>query len=106
MKKLALTASITAFLGITEPIAFGVNLKLGRPFLGAAAGGAAGGAYVAFHEVVANSFGLTGIPMIAFSVPPGHINFIHYMIGLLLATGTAFTVTWVLGVDKPHRQKQ
>ncbi|AIQ13026.1 hypothetical protein PDUR_14710 [Paenibacillus durus] len=105
LKKIALPASITAFLGITEPIAFGVNLKLGRPFLGAAAGGAAGGAYVAFHEVVANSFGLTGIPMIAFIVPPGHINFIHYMVGLLLAAGVAFVVTWVLGVDT-HRQEQ
>ncbi|WP_025698852.1 PTS transporter subunit EIIC [Paenibacillus durus] len=106
LKKIALPASITAFLGITEPIAFGVNLKLGRPFLGAAAGGAVGGAYVAFHEVVANSFGLTGIPMIAFIVPPGHINFIHYMVGLLLATGTAFAVTWFLGVDKPHHQEE
>ncbi|WP_025687986.1 PTS transporter subunit EIIC [Paenibacillus zanthoxyli] len=106
LKKIALPASITAFFGITEPIAFGVNLKLGRPFLGAAAGGAAGGAYVAFHEVVANSFGLTGIPMIAFIIPPGHINFIHYMVGLLLAVGTAFAVTWALGVDKPHRWEQ
>ncbi|BCG59786.1 PTS transporter subunit EIIC [Paenibacillus sp. URB8-2] len=106
LKKIAFPASITAFLGITEPIAFGVNLKLGRPFVGAAVGGAAGGAYVAFHGVVANSFGLTGIPMIAFIVPPGHINFIHYMVGLLLATGTAFAVTWFLGVDKPHHQEE
>ncbi|MFD1774294.1 PTS transporter subunit EIIC [Paenibacillus rhizophilus] len=103
LKKIALPASITAFLGISEPIAFGVNLKLGRPFLGAAAGGAAGGAYVAFHGVVADSFGLTGIPMIAFIVPPGHINLIHYIIGFLLATGTAFAVTWFLGVDKPNK---
>ncbi|WP_025696231.1 PTS transporter subunit EIIC, partial [Paenibacillus forsythiae] len=40
LKKIALPASLSAFFGITEPIAFGVNLKLGRPFLGAAAGGA------------------------------------------------------------------
>ncbi|MDQ0193783.1 PTS transporter subunit EIIC [Paenibacillus wynnii] len=101
LRKIALPASITAFLGITEPIAFGVNLKLGYPFLGAAAGGAVGGAYVAFHQVVANSFGLTGIPMIAFIVLPGQMNLIHYLIGFLLAAGSAFVVTWVLGVDKP-----
>ncbi|GGG01347.1 negative regulator of SacY activity [Paenibacillus albidus] len=105
LRKVALPASITAFLGITEPIAFGVNLKLGYPFLGAAAGGAVGGAYVAFHHVVANSFGLTGIPMIAFIVLPGQVNLIHYLIGFLLAAGTAFAVTWILGVDKPFQKK-
>lgn len=104
LRKVALPASITAFLGITEPIAFGVNLKLGYPFLGAAAGGAVGGAYVAFHQVVANSFGLTGIPMIAFIVLPGQTNLIHYLIGFLLAAGTAFVVTWILGVDKPSHK--
>ncbi|MBY0013266.1 PTS transporter subunit EIIC [Paenibacillus typhae] len=105
LKKIALPASFTAFLGVTEPIAFGVNLKLGRPFLGAAVGGAAGGAYVAFHQVVANSFGLTGIPMIAFIVLPGYINLFHYLIGFLLAAGTAFAVTWILGVKNHENQK-
>ncbi|MHA6532155.1 PTS transporter subunit EIIC [Paenibacillus sp. BAC0078] len=101
LRKIALPASITAFFGITEPVTFGVNLKLGRPFLGAAAGGAAGGAYVAFHQVAADSFGLTGIPMIAFVVQLGQMNLIHYMIGFLLAAVTAFMVTWILSVDEP-----
>ncbi|MGN7762453.1 PTS transporter subunit EIIC [Paenibacillus sp. 22594] len=101
LRKIALPASITAFFGITEPVTFGVNLKLGRPFLGAAAGGAAGGAYVAFHQVAADSFGLTGIPMIAFIVQLGQMNLIHYLIGFLLAAITAFMVTWILGVDEP-----
>ncbi|OKP98678.1 PTS transporter subunit EIIC [Paenibacillus sp. P46E] len=101
LRKIALPASITAFFGITEPVTFGVNLKLGRPFLGAAAGGAAGGAYVAFHQVAADSFGLTGIPMIAFIVQLGQMNLIHYLIGFLLAAVTAFMVTWILGVEEP-----
>ncbi|MDQ0718804.1 PTS system sucrose-specific IIC component [Paenibacillus sp. W4I10] len=103
LRKIALPASITALFGITEPITYGVNLKLGRPFLGAAAGGATGGAYVAFHQVVANSFGLTGLPMIAFSVQPGLMNLVHYLIGLVLALATAFTVTLLLGVDRVVR---
>ncbi|MGE7827213.1 PTS transporter subunit EIIC [Paenibacillus sp. NPDC093718] len=103
LRKIALPASITALFGITEPVTYGVNLKLGRPFLGAAAGGAAGGAYVAFHQVVANSFGLTGLPMIAFIVQPGLMNFVHYLIGFVLALATAFTVTLLLGVDRDVR---
>ncbi|ANF96226.1 PTS transporter subunit EIIC [Paenibacillus bovis] len=101
LRKIALSGSITAFLGITEPIALGVNLKLGRPFLGAAIGGAVGGAYVGFHHVVANSFGLTGIPMLAYIIPFGEANFVHYMIGFLLAAGTAFVAALLLGVEKP-----
>ncbi|MNN90274.1 Negative regulator of SacY activity [compost metagenome] len=69
--------------------------------MGAAAGGAAGGAYVAFHQVAADSFGLTGIPMIAFIVQLGQMNLVHYLIGFLLAAITAFIVTWILGVDRP-----
>ncbi|GIP22323.1 PTS transporter subunit EIIC [Paenibacillus sp. J22TS3] len=99
LRQLALPASITAFFGITEPVIFGINLKLGRPFLGAAAGGAVGGAYVAFHQVAADSFGLTGIPMIAFIVQLGQMNLIHYIIGFLLAAVTAFVVTWFLDVN-------
>ncbi|OMD49205.1 hypothetical protein BSK56_09780 [Paenibacillus borealis] len=106
LKKIALPASITAFLGITEPVTFGVNLKLGRPFLGAALGGAAGGAYVAYYQVAADSFGLTGIPMIAFTVQLGQLNLIHYLIGFLLAAITAFTATWILGVDKRLLKEQ
>ncbi|PYY26963.1 PTS transporter subunit EIIC [Paenibacillus illinoisensis] len=105
LRKIALPASITALFGITEPVTYGVNLKLGRPFLGAAAGGAAGGAYVAFHQVVANSLGLTGLPMIAFIVQPGLMNLVHYLIGFVLALATAFTVTLLLGVDRVGRSE-
>lgn len=101
LRKVALSGSITAFLGITEPIALGVNLKLGRPFLSAAIGGAVGGAYIGFHHVIASSFGLTGIPMLVYIIPFGELNFIHYMIGFLLAAGIAFITTLLLGAEKP-----
>ncbi len=43
IRKIAIPASLTAFLGIVEPVMFGVNLKLARPFIGASIGGAIGG---------------------------------------------------------------
>lgn len=97
LRKAALPGALIAFLGITEPVALGVNLKLVRPFIAAAAGGAVGGAYIGWHHVVASSFGLTGIPMLAFIIPFGWSNFIHYMTGFVLATGTAFVLTLLLG---------
>ena len=41
-KEIAIPAAASAFLGITEPAIFGVNLKLGKPFIAAAIGGAIG----------------------------------------------------------------
>ncbi|MEC1268028.1 sucrose-specific PTS transporter subunit IIBC [Bacillus vallismortis] len=97
LKKIALPASLTAFLGIVEPIVFGVNVKLIRPFIGAAIGGAIGGAYVVAVHVVSNSYGLTGIPMISIVLPFGAANFVHYMIGFLAAAVSAFIATLFLG---------
>ncbi|MGO4889542.1 sucrose-specific PTS transporter subunit IIBC [Anaerobacillus sp. MEB173] len=97
MKSIALPASFTSFLGITEPVIFGVNLKLVRPFIAAAIGGAAGGAYVVFMNVTANAYGLTGIPMMAIVAPLGMSNLINYIIGFAIAVSIAFIMTFVLG---------
>lgn len=91
-KEIALPAAVSAFLGITEPAIFGVNLKHRRPFIGAAIGGALGGAYVVFTKVMANGIGLTGIPMFAIAQDP-----INYGIGCLIAIGGAVVATLLLG---------
>lgn len=91
-KEIALPAGISAFLGITEPAIFGVNLKHRRPFIGAAIGGALGGAYVVFTKVMANGIGLTGLPMFAIAQDP-----INYGIGCLIAIGGAVIATLLLG---------
>ncbi|WP_226582054.1 sucrose-specific PTS transporter subunit IIBC [Halobacillus litoralis] len=94
-KEIALPAGISAFLGITEPAIFGVNLKYRRPFIGAAIGGALGGAYVVFTNVMANGIGLTGLPMFAIAQDP-----INYGIGCLVAIGSAIVATLLLGWDE------
>ncbi|MFA1511582.1 sucrose-specific PTS transporter subunit IIBC [Priestia aryabhattai] len=95
-KKIAIPAAISSFLGITEPIIFGVNLRLRKPFIAAAIGGAAGGGYVVLMHVVANAYGLTGIPMMAIAAPLGMSNLIHYIIGMIISVGVAFGVTWFM----------
>ncbi|CDQ18532.1 PTS system sucrose-specific IIB component, Glc family /PTS system sucrose-specific IIC component, Glc family [Halobacillus karajensis] len=90
-KEIALPAGISAFLGITEPAIFGVNLKYRRPFIGAAIGGALGGAYVVFTKVMANGIGLTGLPMFAIAQDP-----VNYGIGCLIAIGGSIVSTLLL----------
>lgn len=96
IKKIAIPSAFSAFLGIVEPVIFGINIKLMKPFIGAVFGGALGGAYVTFTHVVANSYGLTGIPMIAIVAPLGMTNLIHYLIGLGIAVSVSFMTTWLL----------
>lgn len=96
MKKIAIPSAFSAFLGIIEPVIFGINIKLFKPFIGAAIGGAFGGAYVVLTHVVANSYGLTGIPMIAIVAPLGISNLMHYLIGLGISVITAFIATFIL----------
>ncbi|WLR42397.1 sucrose-specific PTS transporter subunit IIBC [Bacillus carboniphilus] len=96
-KQVALPAAFSAFLGITEPVIFGVNLKYRKPFIGAMIGGALGGGYVVLTEVVANAYGLTGIPMLAIVAPLGATNLINYIVGFAIALVSAFVATWLLG---------
>jgi PTS system sucrose-specific IIC component len=99
-KKIAIPSALSAFLGVTEPAIFGVNLKLGKPFIAAGIGGAIGGAYVVFMNVAANAYGLTGIPMLTIVAPLGMMNAVHYMIGFVISVITAFVATTILYKEK------
>jgi PTS system trehalose-specific IIC component len=70
-KGLAMASGISAYLGITEPALFGVNLRFKYPFLIACAASGIAGAWLAFSGVVASSIGVGGIPGI-FSIVPGY----------------------------------
>ncbi|MEU7552349.1 PTS transporter subunit EIIC [Streptomyces sp. NPDC044571] len=49
------------FLGVGEPLIYGVSLPLGRPFVTACVGGAAGGAFVGLFNQLGVTFGSTAI---------------------------------------------
>ncbi|MCX5376834.1 PTS transporter subunit EIIC [Streptomyces sp. NBC_00091] len=49
------------FLGVGEPLIYGVSLPLGRPFITACVGGAAGGAFVGLFNQLGVAFGSTAI---------------------------------------------
>ncbi|MFD8414165.1 PTS transporter subunit EIIC [Streptomyces sp. NPDC059650] len=49
------------FLGVGEPLIYGVSLPLGRPFVTACVGGAAGGAFIGLFNQLGVAFGSTAI---------------------------------------------
>lgn len=94
IKSIAAPAALSCLLGITEAAIFGVNLRFIKPFIAAAIGGALGGGYVVLTKVAMTAVGVTGIPGVAI-VQQG--SFLNYLIGLVIAFGGAFAVTFVLG---------
>ncbi|MDU2158444.1 PTS transporter subunit EIIC, partial [Clostridium sp.] len=60
-KSIAVTSTISAWLGITEPAIYGVNLRFKYPFIAVMLGSAAGSAFLAYNNVKATSVGVGGI---------------------------------------------
>ncbi|MDT8717172.1 PTS beta-glucoside transporter subunit IIBCA [Clostridium sp. 19966] len=102
IKAIAAPASLSALLGITEPAIFGVNLRYVKPFIAGCIGGAIGGGYVVFTKVAMTAVGVTGIPGLTIVKQGAMIN---YIIGLLLAFGGAFAISFLLGIKEDETEK-
>lgn len=93
MKSVALPSALSACMGITEPAIFGVNLRLGRPFIAACAGGACGALYASIVNLGATGTGVTGI----FGILLHLHRPMQYIIAMAIAFGVAFVLTGILG---------
>lgn len=61
-KGLAVTSSVSAFLGVTEPAIFGVNIRYRYPFIFGMIGSGLAGMLLTLNDVRASSIGVGGIP--------------------------------------------
>ncbi|MCE5101649.1 PTS transporter subunit EIIC [Staphylococcus aureus] len=90
------------FLGIGEPLIYGVTLPLGRPFLTACIGGGIGGAVIGgIGHVGAKAIGPSGVsllPLISDNM------YLGYIAGLLAAYAGGFVCTYLFGTTKAMRQ--
>lgn len=96
IKSLGLPASLSAFLGITEPALFGVNLRFFRPFIAGCIGGAAGAVYASLTHIGATGTGVTGIfGILLFLDYP-----LHYIVLFILSSAVAFVIAWLITPGK------
>lgn len=96
LKKTLKGALPVGFLGVGEPLIYGVTLPLGRPFLTACLGGAVGGAFQAVAGTAATAVGISGLPL-TFIVLPNVIIF--YLLGLVTAYAAGFLFTYFWGFN-------
>ncbi|WP_214481929.1 PTS system trehalose-specific EIIBC component [Bacillus sp. SM2101] len=94
LKGLSLTSGISAFLGITEPAMFGVNIRFKYPFLFAILGSAIAGLFITINAVQAFSIGVGGLPGFLSIVPDKWISF---FIGMAIVLVVPFVLTIVYG---------
>ena len=96
IKSLALPSSLSAFMGITEPAIFGVNLRFFKPFIAGCIGGGCGALYASIVHLGAKGTGVTGIfgILLCLDTP------MQYLIEMLIAVGVAFVISFILYKDQ------
>ncbi|MCT2347008.1 PTS system trehalose-specific EIIBC component [Niallia taxi] len=89
-KQVSIPATISCYLGVTEPAMFGINLKYGYPFLAAMIGSMVAGVISVGSHVMANSIGVGGLPGIL-SIQPQHM--VTFAIAMVVAIVIPFVLT-------------
>ncbi|MGL4589543.1 MAG: PTS trehalose transporter subunit IIBC [Mycoplasmatales bacterium] len=79
-RELTVPSVISAWLGVTEPAMFGVNIKYGFPFFCAMIGSSVAGGFAILTGVTSDSIGVGGLPGIMAITPGKHLNFLIAMI--------------------------
>ena len=96
VKSLALPSSLSAFMGITEPAIFGVNLRFFKPFIAGCIGGGCGALYASIVHLGARGTGVTGIFGILLCLDQP----VQYLIEMVIAVTVAFAISFVLYKDQ------
>lgn len=100
LKALALPSSFSAFLGISEPSIFGINLRFVKPFIMGLIGGGVGGFLASLLDLAGTGMSITVIP--------GTLLYLNsqlpfYILINLVAMAVAFTLTWMFGYKDPKK---
>jgi PTS system sucrose-specific IIC component len=107
MRNMIKGALPVGFLGIGEPLIYGVSLPLGRPFITACLGGGFGGAVLGLFAMTGNFIGsvaigpsgLVLIPLIQGPMGIG-MTILGYLAGLVVSYIAGFLLTYFFGFTK------
>ncbi|HIY80117.1 MAG TPA: glucose PTS transporter subunit IIA [Candidatus Olsenella excrementavium] len=102
VRSLALPSSLSAFMGITEPAIFGVNLRFFKPFVAGCIGGGLGAMFASVVGLAAAGTGVTGIfgILLCLNQP------VQYVIMFAIAGLVAFAISYALYRDPEQAAAQ
>ena len=90
--QISLPAAISAYLGVTEPALFGVNLKYVYPFVAGMIGSGIAGLFCTSFNITANAIGIGGLPGIL-SIQAKYIGL--FAIDMVIAIIIPFVLTFI-----------
>lgn len=102
LKALAFPAALSAFLGITEPAIFGVNLRFRKPFLLSLVAGAIGGAVASLLGLAGTGMGVTIIPGLTLYAGNGQI--LPYILMVAVSFALGFALTYFFGYEDEEKE--
>lgn len=97
LKTLAFPAALSAFLGITEPAIFGVNLRFRKPFFLSLIAGAIGGGLASIFGLAGTGNGITIIPGTMLYVGNGQLP--QYLLMVAVSFALGFALTYMFGYE-------
>lgn len=99
LKTIAMSASVTALFGITEPAIYGTNLRLKKPMILAVICGAIGGGVMGLGGAYGNAFANQGILTLPVYAEAGTMAFLSYLGGCAIAFFGSAILTYIVGFD-------
>ncbi len=97
LKTLAFPAALSAFLGITEPAIFGVNLRFRKPFFLSLIAGAIGGGFASILGLAGTGNGITIIPGTMLYIGNGQL--LQYLLMVAVSFALGFALTYMFGYE-------
>lgn len=97
LKTLAFPAALSAFLGITEPAIFGVNLRFRKPFFLSLIAGAVGGGLASILGLAGTGNGITVIPGTMLYIGNGQLA--QYLLMVAVSFALGFALTYMFGYE-------
>ena len=97
LKTLAFPAALSAFLGITEPAIFGVNLRFRKPFFLSLVAGAIGGGLASILGLAGTGNGITIIPGTMLYIGNGQLP--QYLLMVAVSFALGFALTYMFGYE-------
>jgi PTS system beta-glucosides-specific IIC component len=98
MKRVSLSAGMTALFGITEPAIYGVALRLKRPMICGCIAGAVGGSIAGAFNAVSWSYCLPGIAVLPVFFKEGHMpQFLGFLLSICVAFVLGAVLTYIVG---------
>lgn len=99
LKQVAMSGSITAYMGITEPALYGVNLPKKYPLIASMIGGGFGGLYAGMTHTHRFATGSSGLPAVFLYIGDNTMTFfINIIIAIAISMISTAIITYILSL--------